>query len=103
MCAACACTPPLPHAVFQTAPQDVRAALLEALVNLMVANAAFKHNCLQAMLFSLLPPPGAAAGPDEPGAEWVPAAAALEVQGEVLEAIEKVGAAEGRGQWWQAR
>ncbi|GBF88999.1 hypothetical protein Rsub_01498 [Raphidocelis subcapitata] len=70
-------------------PKDVRAALLDALVNLMVANGAFTHNCLQALLFSLLPPPGAAAAADEPGAEWAPAAAALEVQGEVLCAIEK--------------
>ena len=75
-------------------PASVRAAALDAYVNLMVANAAFVTSCLQALLFSLLPPPGAppaAAGlpPDEPGAPWQPGARALEVQGQVLGALER--------------
>jgi hypothetical protein len=71
-------------------PQEVCAALLDALVNLMVANGAFLNNCLQAMLFSLLPPPGVAPAQDVPGAAWAPSAHGLEVQGQVLDALEKV-------------
>jgi len=82
-------TPCQPHAT-PMHQQDVRAALLEALVNLMVANHAFMHNCMQAMLFSLLPPPGVAAAPDAAGAGWEPTALALEVQGQVLDAVSKV-------------
>lgn len=117
-------------------------ALLEVLVNLMVANGAFLHNCLQvrpgastcgkerrgavqgmlaarargrserssapagprargakrlapqpaqAMVIGLLPPL-TAVQPDEPGADWRPSEHALEVQGHVLDAIEKVSA-----------
>ncbi|KIY94835.1 hypothetical protein MNEG_13126 [Monoraphidium neglectum] len=71
-------------------PKGVRAVLLEALVNLMVANGAFLHNCLQALLAGLVPPPAqTAAAEDEAGSEWLPSAEAVEVQGQVLEAVEK--------------
>ncbi|KAI8468899.1 MAG: RNA polymerase I-specific transcription initiation factor RRN3-domain-containing protein [Monoraphidium minutum] len=53
------------------ATAEVRAALLEVVVNLMVANGAFTHNCLQAMLLGLLPPPAAMPPDDAPGSERV--------------------------------
>ena len=69
--------------------QIVCEAVLEFICNLVVANAAFTHTCLQLLVYSFLPPPK----PPKPGAEegeWKMSEEAAVVQAAVLSALEKV-------------
>ena len=72
-------------------PRGVRAAALELLTHLVVANGALVQSCLQTLVYSLLPPPG----PPQPdalaGRAWQPSEEEAAIQDEVLAATEKVG------------
>ncbi len=72
--------------------QVVRAAVLDLMTNMMAANSAFVQSCLQVLLFSMLPPPAPPAPVDaaQLGTAWQPSEQAVEVQGQVLGAMEKV-------------
>ncbi len=76
--------------------QNVREAVLDLVANLVVANAAFTHTCLQLLVYSFLPPPSPP-GQDEDQGEWKIDDDAAEVQAAVLATLEKVGAGCFRG------
>eukprot|EP00775_Hariotina_reticulata_P003857 gene3857-4114_t len=70
--------------------QAVRQAVLDLVVEMVVASAAFIPHCMQVMIFNLLPPPGSPPlAPDTPGESWVVPPAAVPVQADVMRAMEK--------------
>eukprot|EP00879_Flechtneria_rotunda_P029703 GHRR01032144.1.p1 GENE.GHRR01032144.1~~GHRR01032144.1.p1 ORF type:complete len:194 (+),score=57.72 GHRR01032144.1:208-789(+) len=70
----------------------VRGAVLELTVELIVASSTFIPNCLQVLIYSLLPPPGSPPlQPDQRGKAWSPPPLAVEVQEQVVNAVEQVG------------
>ena len=71
--------------------QNVRDAVLELVSNLVVANSAFTHTCLQLLVHSFLPPPGPPV-PDLDSGAWSPPEGAVDVQLAVLSTLEKVRA-----------
>lgn len=80
-----------------TPAQELRAALLRLVTVLVVANSALVPLCLRVLAAGLQPPPAPpAASLPQPAAggaaaQWQPSAEAVEVQGEVVAALEKVG------------
>eukprot|EP00878_Enallax_costatus_P023831 GHUV01025383.1.p1 GENE.GHUV01025383.1~~GHUV01025383.1.p1 ORF type:complete len:218 (+),score=54.51 GHUV01025383.1:216-869(+) len=76
---------------FWQCSKAVRQAVLDLAVELIVASSTFIPNCLQVFIFNLLPPPGSSKlPPDERGEPWVVPEAAVEVQEQIADAIEKV-------------
>lgn len=69
--------------------QMVRSAVLDLVTNVVVANPAFAHTCLQLLVFSLLPPPGTPT-PDTSRGSWKMAEDEVMVQQAVLAALMKV-------------
>jgi hypothetical protein len=78
--------------------QELRAALLRLVTVLVVANSALVPLCLRVLAAGLQPPPAPpTALQSQPAAggaaaqQWEPSAEAVEIQGEVVAALEKVG------------
>ena len=69
-------------------------AVLELVGNLVVANAAFTHTCLQLLVYSFLPPPGPPPPAEASQGEWALSAEAAAVQAAVITTLEQV---RGRG------
>ena len=69
-------------------------AVLELVGNLVVANAAFTHTCLQLLVYSFLPPPGPPPPVEASQGEWALSAEAAAVQAAVITTLEQV---RGRG------
>jgi len=73
--------------------QDVRTALLQLLVHMVVANSALVPLCLQVLVLAMQPP----SVPPKQGEEaavalaaWQPASETVKIQSEVVSALEKV-------------
>jgi RNA polymerase I-specific transcription initiation factor RRN3 len=67
--------------------------VLEFSCNLVVANAAFAHTCIQLLIYSLTPPPGPRDPNDpsqDPHGPWQPSQHAAAVHQAVLEALTRV-------------
>eukprot|EP00879_Flechtneria_rotunda_P027592 GHRR01029563.1.p1 GENE.GHRR01029563.1~~GHRR01029563.1.p1 ORF type:complete len:775 (+),score=300.41 GHRR01029563.1:409-2733(+) len=76
--------------MYWCALQAVRGAVLELTVELIVASSTFIPNCLQVLIYSLLPPPGSPPlQPDQRGKAWSPPPLAVEVQEQVVNAVEQ--------------
>lgn len=69
--------------------QNVQAAVLDFVVHLVVANAAFIHACLQLLVYSLVPPPAPSAEAAAHG-PWQPSEEVTRVQAGVVQALIKV-------------
>lgn len=88
-----------PHASC-TLLQAVRAEVLNLIVHLMVGSSALLNSCLLMLVQNMLPPHGwAGAASDKAagsaaGAAWAPSAQAVEVQGQLVGALQRV-----RGGW----
>ncbi|WIA18820.1 hypothetical protein OEZ85_003501 [Tetradesmus obliquus] len=68
----------------------VRAAVLNLVVELVVSSSTFIPNCMQVLIFNLLPPPGSPPlQPDERGAAWSAPPLAVEVQAQLVDAMER--------------
>ncbi|KAF6257096.1 RNA polymerase I-specific transcription initiation factor RRN3-domain-containing protein [Scenedesmus sp. NREL 46B-D3] len=68
----------------------VRGAVLDLVVELVVSSSTFIPNCMQVLIFNLLPPPGSPPlQPDERGTAWSPPPLAVEVQAQVVDAMER--------------
>lgn len=73
-------------------PQELRASVLDFVTNLVVANTAFVHTCLQVLVYSFLPPPAPPppVDPADAGKLWQPSAREAEVQAAVIAALDRV-------------
>jgi len=78
--------------------QDVRAALLDLLINIMVTNSSFINSCLQMLTQSMLPPLGlpldeldpSSSTTSQPGDPWQPNQQASGIQDQVVAALQRV-------------
>ena len=73
--------------------QGVRTALLRLLIHMVVANSALVPLCLRVLVLAMQPPPAPLKKDEEAAvalAAWQPAAGIVEVQSEVIAALEKV-------------
>ena len=74
-------------------PQGVRTALLRLLIHMVVANSALVPLCLRVLVLAMQPPSVPSKKDEEAAvalAAWQPAASIVEIQSEVIAALEKV-------------